>query len=159
MPIGELLSAVSVLSADEEKCSWHSVQIDRVSTPENPVDEPALSLASSWGKLRAVVRQDSGAIAELLFTDPAFSSKGEWLNLICDAFHLHVHWGKVEKLWLAGHHDELHGLYCMDAKGQLVCSFLACEKIAYTPQQLAAKIALMATVIEIEEHLEVINDE
>lgn len=159
MPIGELLAAVAIHADGEEKCTWHSVLIDRSGTPNNPVDEPALSLASSWGKLRAVVRQDGGAIAELLFSNMTFSSKGEWLNLITDTFHLHVHWGKVDTLWLAGHQDELHGLYCVDAKGQLVCSFLACEKIFYSPKQLAEKITLMATVTETEEHAEGVSDE
>src|SRR6478735_1673863 len=125
MPIGELLAAVAIQTEGEEKCSWQSVQIDRSTQPEKPTGEPALTLAASWGKLRAVVQQDSGAIAELLFLNPVFSSKGEWLNLITDAFHLHVHWGKIETMWIAGYNDQLHGLYCVDTKGQLVCSFLA----------------------------------
>ena len=157
MPIGELLSAVQITSSPDTACPWQSVQIDRTNTPAT--GEPALALAASWGKLRAVVRQDSGAIAELLFTNPAFSSKGEWLNLITDTFHLHVHWGKVEKLWLAGHHDELHGLYCVDEKGQLVCSFLACDTLPFSPQQLAGKITLVTTVAEVESETEESSDE
>ena len=159
MPIGELLAAVAIQAEGEEKCSWNSVQIDRTAVLENPTQEPALALAASWGKLRAVVRQDSGAIAELLFTNPAFSSKGEWLNLITDAFHLHVHWCKVEKLWLAGHHDELHGLYCVDGKGQLVCSFLACDVLPFFPQQFSEKITLIKIPEEVEAEVEESSDE
>lgn len=145
MPVGDLLAAVATQAEGEEKCSWQSVQIDRSALPENPAAEPALALAASWGKLRAVVRQDGGAIAELLFGNPVFSSKGEWLNLVTDAFHLHVHWGKVDTLWLAGHHGQLHGLYCVDAKGQLVCSFLACDTLPFSPEALAEKITLRPT--------------
>jgi len=92
--------------------------------------------------LRGVVRQEGGAIAELLFSQPRFSQKGEWLNLITDTFHLHLHWGKVTELWLAAKDNKIHGLYCIDNKGQLLCSLLACDSVDFSPEQLATQLQL-----------------
>ncbi len=145
MPIGELLSAVSLQHADETSCPWYCVQIDPRAR------EHALDLAIGWGKLRGVIRQDGGAIAELLFSQPTFSRKGDWLNLITEHFHFHLHWAKVTTIWIAVHDNYIHGVYFIDAHDNLVCSFLARDPIAFDEAQLATRIALLAPVIE-QEH-------
>ena len=136
MPMGELLSAVATRYDDEAECLWRSLHIARTE------DMKVLELAASWGKLRGVVRQEGGAIAELLFSQPRYSQKGEWLNLITDTFHLHLHWGKVTELWLAAKDNKIHGLYCIDNKGQLLCSLLACDSVDFSPEQLATQLQL-----------------
>lgn len=142
MPIGELLSAVSLQQADIAPCPWYSLQIDPAAR------EQALDLAISWGKLRGVIRQDGGAVAELLFAQPIFSRKGDWLNLTTDHFHLHIHWAKATRVWIAIHDGIIHGAYFMDAYDNLIFSLLACDDIAFDENQLRARITVLDAMAE-----------
>lgn len=153
MPIGELLSAVATLHDDETACPWRSLRIARTE------DMKALTLAASWGKLRGVVRQEGGAIAELLFSNPSFSQKGDWLNLITEQFHLHLHWKNVSQLWIAAKDDTIHGLYCVDDKGQLLCSFLACDTITFSPAEIARQIVIENIAHEDDEETDTADSE
>ncbi len=152
MPIGDLLGAVA-LRHDTQTCPWQSVQVSSDS------HDQALDIAVSWGKLRAVIRQDSGAIAELLFSQPVFTRKGEWLNLVTEQFHLHLHWARANSLWIAAKDGHIHGLYCVDAHGNLLCSFLACEDVPFDAAALGSRLALQAMPTEYDSDDEAGSDE
>lgn len=116
-PLSEILESVTEIQTDDdagEKQAWQikTDQIDNV-----------LKAAADWGTLRAVVRND-GTIAELLMNASDFSSKGPWLNITNEHFHLHINRQKIVNGWFYSYGDKQHGLYFTDVLGKLVFSLL-----------------------------------
>lgn len=116
MPLNEILQAIVETPADEvgEKQAWQvgSAEIESV-----------LTTSFEWGKLRAVVRNE-GVIAELLLTTDNFSTKGDWLNITNEHFHLHINKQRLANAWFYSHGDKQHGVYFTDTLGKLVFSIL-----------------------------------
>lgn len=73
-----------------------------------------LSAAKNWGKLRAVVRSEAGAVSELMLNSSDFSMRGTWLNLENDYFHLHIDWSKVESASFVENEGCLKGIHFFD---------------------------------------------
>jgi len=153
MPLGELLSATTMHVADEASrctdeapCPWQSVEV----APAAFID--ALKLASQWGRLRAVVRNDAGSVAELLIDDAVFERKGDWLNLVTDNFHLHVPWNRVHAAWITAHQGDIQGLYCCDAHGEPLLTLQPTgQRPRFDRVQLATQLDLLTPEIETQE--------
>lgn len=123
MPLAEILAAVSHVTTDSAPGDWQSAQV----LPQALDD--LLGWTQDWGPLRAVVRADSGSVAELLldgdaFTwgEPAQPAASRWLNLVTPHFHLHVNWSNVTQGWLVGHSGDLHSACFLDHTGAQVFS-------------------------------------
>lgn len=113
-PVGEILQAIN--SQDGEDCAGE-FQASRVD--ENQA-LPAVSAIAKWGSVRAVVRSEAGAVAELLMDRMEVKVHGEWLNLEHEQFHLHVHWIKADQLWFVRRGENQRGLYCLDSQGNVL---------------------------------------
>ncbi len=141
MPMGGLLQAVAVRAEGEAELAWHSLQV----APGQ--FEQALGLAAEWGKLRGVLRQPGGAIAELLIDALEFTRKGDWLNLITPHFHLHLPFSQVKSAWLLAEGARIQGLYLLDEADNVLVSLLPREtEVSFDATALAARIGLLQAV-------------
>ena len=116
-PLSEILEAVSSTEPSDdagEKQSW-PIETDQI--------DAVLETSADWGTLRAVVRNE-GTIAELLMDAKNFSSKGDWLNITNEHFHLHLNRNKIVNAWFYSHGDKQQGVYFTDALGKLLLSLL-----------------------------------
>ena len=116
MPLNEVLQAIVETPAAElgEKQAWQ-VDCDQI--------ENVLNASFGWGKVRAVVRNE-GVIAELLLDGNDLSTKGDWLNITNQHFHLHINKQRLANAWFYGYADKQRGVYFTDTLGTLVFSLL-----------------------------------
>ncbi len=111
VPVGDVLSAVAQ-APEENALSHQAVKADSL--------DLALDACKKWGRLRGVVRTDSGAIVELFLHGEDFKQKNDWLSIENDAFHLHVNWSKVTSAYFASRRDKSYGLHFIDQHGRLI---------------------------------------
>lgn len=111
VPVGEVLSAVA--QAPKDSTLHHqAVKIDDL--------DLTLATCKRWGRLRGVIRTDSGAIVELFLQGEDFKQKNTWLSIENDAFHLHVNWSYVTSAYFASRKDKSYGLHFFDQHNRLV---------------------------------------
>ena len=113
MPIGQVIEAIA--QADEQQQAGAFSAVAFADDPMNVIEA-----AQSWGRLRAVVRSDAGAVTELMLTADQFRQRGNWLNIETDHFHLHIDWAKVCEAWLVQREDKLRGVHFVDVAGNAV---------------------------------------
>ncbi|MDH5485784.1 MAG: precorrin-3B C(17)-methyltransferase [Gammaproteobacteria bacterium] len=118
LPAGEILSAISESSADDQAADYASVAVK----DEQLVH--VLDMAKDWGRLRAVVRSDGGgahsSVSEMMLNASEFSQRGDWLNVENEHFHFHLNWSKVKSAWFIRRGDSLRGVHFLDNKGNTV---------------------------------------
>ena len=128
-PLGDILAAVAGGNSEDSAGEYAAAAIE---------PERAIEAAADWGRLRAVVRS-AGAVSELLLDGRAFERKGDWLNIVTDAFHLHVDWRRVVSAWLARRGDRSLGAHFLNDAGELVFRLLLVrEGGSFDPAALAA---------------------
>ncbi|MSP27131.1 MAG: precorrin-3B C(17)-methyltransferase [Methylococcales bacterium] len=113
-PLGEVLEAVAAATSDDSAglFSAHAVQAEKIH---------ALLLAiKQWGSLRAVVRNNSGAVSELFIHGNELELKNNRLSIVNAHFHLHIEWQKVVRAWFVQRGDKAFGVQFIDAHGQSV---------------------------------------
>ncbi|KAF3984340.1 MAG: precorrin-3B C(17)-methyltransferase [Methylococcales symbiont of Hymedesmia sp. n. MRB-2018] len=115
VPVGEVLSAVSLGSEENTPCKSHTAHQVH---PEKY--QLAIEASQNWGRLRGVVRTGTGAVVELFLQGGSFVRRSEWLNIENDHFHLHINWGKVSTAYFAWRKDKSYGLHFLDIHGQLI---------------------------------------
>lgn len=118
VPLAEILCAVSEAHADDH------AGIHQAVAAVLGEQEKVLDLARAWGSLRAIVRSESSAVAELLLTGEDLKRSGDRLNCVNDHFHLHIPWNNVHQAWITGKEGLVHGAFFMDKLGSLVFSLL-----------------------------------
>jgi precorrin-3B C17-methyltransferase len=109
--LGEVLSEL----ATREKAGDH--QVKKVG---GSAFMRVLESSHDWGKLRGIIRTDSGAITELFLHSRDFELRKHWLNIENDYFHLHINWGKVKNVYFACRTQHNYSLNFVDDFGQLV---------------------------------------
>lgn len=114
MPVADILKAIASTTIDEPSGEFKAVAL--TSCPLTLLKEEA----TQWGRLRAVVRSDSGAVSELMIHADNFKERGEWLNIENEHLHLHVHWAKVAGAWMLQKGDALRSVHFVDEKGDAV---------------------------------------
>ncbi len=117
VPVGQILSAVAQ-APEENSLNHQAAKVD------NNDLKPALEACKKWGRLRGVIRTDSGAVVELFLHGEDFKQKADWLSIENDAFHLHVNWSKVSSAYFASRQDKSYGLHFFDQHGELVFRIL-----------------------------------
>jgi len=117
VPVAEVLSAVAQ-APEENSLNHQAAKID------NNDLTLALEACKKWGRLRGVIRTDSGAVVELFLHGEDFKPKTDWLSIENDAFHLHVNWSKVSSAYFASREDKTYGLHFFDQHGQLIFRIL-----------------------------------
>ncbi|MCK5899091.1 MAG: hypothetical protein KAG06_08470, partial [Methylococcales bacterium] len=80
----------------------------------------ALESSHAWGKLRGIIRTDSGAITELFLNSCEFELRKQWLNIENEAFHLHINWRNVTRVYFASRESLNYSLNFVDDFGKLV---------------------------------------
>ncbi|MDQ6989560.1 MAG: precorrin-3B C(17)-methyltransferase [Mariprofundaceae bacterium] len=117
-PVGEILAAVSGASEDEPAGGYTAVRVAHDGLAD------VLQALPEWGRLRAVIRSAAGAVTECLLNGDQFEMKGDWLNVVTDAFHIHVNWAKVNHAYLAKRGEKSLGVHFLDERGELVFRLL-----------------------------------
>jgi len=117
-PLGEILAAVAGSDENEPAGGYRSGYI-----PPQRLDT-ALAALPDWGRLRAVIRAPGGAVSECLLHGDQFELKGDWLNCVTDAFHVHVHWAKVNHAYIARRGEKSMGIHFLNKAGHLVFRLL-----------------------------------
>ncbi len=112
-PLGEILAAVAGASKEESAGGYSAVRFDE------GLERIVQDLAG-WGTLRVVIRSPAGAVTECLLTGEQFEMKGDWLNVVTDAFHVHINWAKVNHAYLAKRGETSLGVHFLNEAGDLV---------------------------------------
>lgn len=108
-PIGEILEAVT--QANEEDLAGN------FSAQEKTLDELFL-LAQNQIKIRAVVRNDSDAVAEIIISGENLKLQNNRLSLETEPFHLHIDFTNVTRGFLIERVGKSIGLQFIDKHGQ-----------------------------------------
>jgi precorrin-3B C17-methyltransferase len=77
-----------------------------------------LDATRQWGRIRAVVRSNTGAVSELMINGHEFQRRGDWLVIENDHFHLHIEWSRVAAAWFLRRGETLRGVHFVDATGE-----------------------------------------
>jgi precorrin-3B C17-methyltransferase len=117
-PLGEILAAVGAARPDDGAGAHAALAAARGDL------DALLDGARDWGRLRAVVRNEGGAVAELLCEAADFSRRGDWLNLVNHYCHLHADLSRVASLWFHSQESRQHGIYFLDQAGDMAFSLL-----------------------------------
>lgn len=113
--LGQILAAVS----EGDDAGEHKAA--RVKTEQlNQV----ITACKSWGKLRGIIRAESGAVVELLLHAEQFVQRGDWLNIETEAFHCHINWANVTQAYFACRLDNSYGVNFLDNQDRLVFRLL-----------------------------------
>lgn len=108
-PTGEIISAIAEANADEgDTAGDYSAALIQA-----PLTE-VIEASKSWGLLRGVVRNDAGAVSELMLNGEAFALRNDWLHIENEHFHLHVNWSNITQAWLIKRGDTLCGVHFTD---------------------------------------------
>ncbi|MDP2098321.1 MAG: precorrin-3B C(17)-methyltransferase [Methylobacter sp.] len=110
-PLAEILDAVSQATPDDPAGIFSAQR----AIPDS--HERLLESFQAWGKLRAVVRSEAGAVAELLINAADLQSKNGWVSIVNDAFHLHIDWRKAQQIWFVNRQDQAYGIQVLDQQG------------------------------------------
>lgn len=113
-PMGEIVSAIGEADADETAGGYQAMAI----APDSI--EQALEVSKDFGKLRAVVRAEGGAVSELMINSRDFEQRGDWLNIENEHFHLHVNWPQVTSAWMVRHDSKLLGMQFFNQQNETV---------------------------------------
>ncbi len=111
MPLAQVITAIAAASGDDTAGEFSAIYVstDRLTLVQKE--------SAALGRLRAVVRSEAGAVSELMLNEADFKSRGEWLNIENEHFHLHIHWHKVAAAWLVQQGDRLRSIHFVDTAG------------------------------------------
>jgi precorrin-3B C17-methyltransferase len=112
-PTGEIISAISEASETDTAGEYSAARVQQA--PASVIDA-----ARQWGRLRAVVRSEAGAVSELMIRAEDFAMRGDWLNIENPYFHLHVNWSCVQQAWFIRCGDTLCGVHFTDGQNETV---------------------------------------
>lgn len=110
-PIGEILEAVAKATAEDLAGNF--------AAQEKTPDE-LLALAQGQTKIRAVVRHESGAVAEVIISGRNLTLQNNRLSIETESFHLHVDFIKIERSFLVERVEKSAGLQFIDKHGKSV---------------------------------------
>ncbi|BBL57472.1 precorrin-3B C(17)-methyltransferase [Methylomonas koyamae] len=110
-PLADILDAVSQSTPGDQAGMFCAQR----ATPDS--HERLLVSFQGWGKLRAVVRSEAGAVAELLINAADLQSKNGWMSIVNDAFHFHIDWRKAQQIWFVSRQNQAYGIQVLDQHG------------------------------------------
>ncbi len=114
-PTGDIIAAISEASADSgENDSAGEYTAAKVQHAIASV----IDAAKQWGRLRAVVRNDGGAVSELMVHADDFTMRRDWLNIENEHYHLHIDSPKIQQAWFIRRGDTLCGVHFTDQQNK-----------------------------------------
>ncbi len=114
MPLAQIIQAIAKGGKDDLADEFKAISVS--SDLRHLIQKEAVS----WGRLRAVVRNEADGVTELMISAGDFKVRGEWLNIENDHFHLHIHWSKVTSAWMVQRSNQLRSVHFVDAAGDAV---------------------------------------
>jgi len=136
-PVGEILEAVT--GANDEANGNESAGGYAAVRVEAGQLEAVLQALPNWGRLRAVIRSQGGAVTECLLNGDQFEMKGDWLNVVTDEFHIHINWANVHHAYLAKRGEKSLGVHFVNEAGDMVFRLLLVKDgETFNPNELAA---------------------
>ena len=144
-PTGEIISAIAEASDDDSAGEYTAAAVQHDMTR-------VIEAAKHWGLLRAVVRNDAGAVSELMVDANDFAIRGDWLNIETEHFHLHVNWSSIQQAWFIRRSDKLCGVHFTNEQNETVFNLsLVREEGAFNTDALKAFEQDWAALTEINE--------
>ncbi|MBT3347506.1 MAG: precorrin-3B C(17)-methyltransferase [Thiotrichales bacterium] len=122
-PVVEIMQAITKQS-ENDMAGLYEVALVKAEERLN-----AVTASENWGIIRAIVRSDAGAVAEMVSGNIKFELREEWLNLEQDSFHLHIHWDKVDSVWFSKRGESQRGVYMLDKYGHIVSHLLLAKEL------------------------------
>lgn len=113
-PMGEILSAIGEAGDDDNAGEFSAAMVG-----QEHIDA-VFTAARQWGRLRAVVRSEAGAVSELTIQAGEFRQRGDGLNMENEHFHLRIDRSHVHQGWFVRRRNSLHSMYFTDAAGDTV---------------------------------------
>ena len=110
---GEIISAISEADNDDNAGEYSAALVQQDA-------QSVIDAAKQWGLLRAVVRSEAGAVAELMVHANDFALRGDWLNIENEHVHLHVNWPRIQQAWFVRRADKLCSVHFTDEKNETV---------------------------------------
>jgi len=115
---GDIISAISEANHDVDGEDDHAGEYTAALVQQEP--QAVIDAAKQWGLLRAVVRSDAGAVAELMVHADDFSMRRDWMNIETEQLHLHVNWPRVQHVWFVRRADKLCSVHFTDERNETV---------------------------------------
>jgi len=112
-PIGDIISAITEAEENESTGEFSAAMVKR-----DP--DTVIKAAKLWGRLRAVVRSDAGAVSELIISADDFTLRGNWLNIENEFFHLHINWSLVKQAWFVKRGNKLCSVHFTNEKNETI---------------------------------------
>ena len=112
---GEIISAISEASHDDDAGEFSAALVQQNA-------QSVIEAARQWGLLRAVVRSDAGAVAELIVHAEHFAMRRDWLNIENQHVHLHVNWPCIQQVWFVRRADKLCSVHFTNERNETVFS-------------------------------------
>lgn len=113
-PIGEILEAVSQASEDDLAGNF---------TVQEQAVNALFSQMQNWQKIRAVIRNESGAVSELFISGQDLALKNHYLSIETAHFHLHIDCSKIVRSWFIERIGKSSGVQFTDLHGQSIVNF------------------------------------
>ena len=113
-PMGEIVSAIAESDPGDSSGGYEAISVG------SEYIERVFDVSKQLGKLRAVVRAEAGAVAELMIDSHDFERRDDWLNIENEHLHLHVHWPQVTSAWMVRHETKLLGMQFFNAQNETV---------------------------------------
>ena len=116
-PTGEIITAISEAnpnSGEDDNAGEYTA------APVLHDITSVIEAAKRWGLLRAVIRNDAGAVSELMIHASNFSIRRDWLNIENEHFHLHINWSSIQQAWFIRRGDKLCGVHFTDEQNETV---------------------------------------
>jgi len=110
---GEIISAISEANNDDNAGEYSAALVQQEA-------QSVIDAAKQWGLLRAVVRSEAGAVAELMVNANDFALRGDWLNIENEHVHLHVNWPRIQRAWFVRRADKLCSVHFTDEKNESI---------------------------------------
>ncbi|MCK4842792.1 MAG: precorrin-3B C(17)-methyltransferase, partial [Methylococcales bacterium] len=117
------VSLGDVLSAVAQTCNQSTDSHQAIKIADDQLQQ-AVESTKNWGRLRGVIRTDSGAVVELFLKGEDFKQKADWLSIENEAFHLHINWSKVHSAYFANRGNKSYGVHFVDQHGKLIFRLL-----------------------------------
>jgi len=115
-PLGEILTAVA--ADDGNNTDYRATRVAKHQLPA------VIDALPEWGRLRAVIRSPGGAVSECLLQGDVWQQRDEWLNCVTEAFHVHIHWQKVDHGYFFQRNAQSTGVQFLDHCGNNVFRLL-----------------------------------
>ena len=129
-PMEQIIEAISEADNDEATAGYKAIAIQQDNI------QAVLEASQQFGKLRAVIRAEGGAVSELMISSADFEQRGDWLNIENEHFHCHINWSQVCSAWFVRHDTKLMGIQFFNQHGDTVFNLSVIKRDGSFPEEI-----------------------